>query len=119
MDVSSTILSTGHFAPWFLLLGLFLPRLSLFLAWLLNGYPDTTLPDVVSFVGWLFVPRFLIAFYIYGDMGPNNIWFWAYLALGIAGLLGEWGYAGHRIVRRTTTTGPDGRTTTTVEEEEV
>ncbi len=77
------------------------------------------LPDLVSFVGWLFVPRFLIAYYIYSDMGTGNLWFWAYVTVGIAGLVGEGGYATRRVIRRTTTTGPDGRTTTTVEEEEI
>ena len=49
----------------------------------------------------------------------NNIWFWAYIAMGIFGLFGETGYARRRIVRRRTTVSRDGATTTTVEEEEV
>jgi len=114
----NAFLSTGHLALWLLLAGLFLPRLTLFVAWLLNGYPVNTLPDLLNFVFWLFFPRFLIAFYIYTDIGLNNIWFWAYIATGIAGLVGEGGYAQRRIVRRTTVS-RDGRTTTTVEEEEV
>jgi hypothetical protein len=117
MDMN-TFLSTGHIALWLLLLGLLLPRLALFLAWLGTGYPANTLPDLLNFVLWLFFPRFLMAFYIYTDMGLNNVWFWAYIATGIAGFFGETGYARHRIVRRTTVS-RDGRTTTTVEEEEV
>jgi len=116
---ANVFLSTGHMALWFLLLGLFLPRLTLFIAWLETGIPANTLPDLVNFVLWLIFPRFLIAFYIYTDMGAGNIWFWAYIATGIAGMFGETGYARRRIVRRSTTVSRDGRTTTTVEEEEV
>lgn len=117
--VENSLIATGHLSLLFLIGGLFLPRLTLFLAWLLGAYPVNPLPDLVNFVCWLFVPRFLIAFYIYATLGSANLWFWAYIAVGLAGLFGEGGYARHRIVRRTTTTGPDGRTTTTVEEEEV
>jgi hypothetical protein len=118
MDTNA-FLATGHIALWMLVLGLFLPRLTLFLAWLGPGIAAAdALAPLVNFIGWLFLPRFLFAFYIYSDMGPNNIWFWAYLATGIAGFFGETGYARHRIVRRTTVS-RDGRTTTIVEEEEV
>jgi len=115
---ANTFLATGHIALWLLLAGLFLPRLALFIAWLGSGYPANTLPDLLNFALWLFFPRFLMAFYIYTDIGTSNIWFWAYIATGIAGFFGETGYARHRIVRRTTVS-QDGRTTTTVEEEEV
>jgi len=114
-----TFLAMGHIALWMLLLGLLLPRLTLFLAWLGPGIAAAAvLPPLVNFVLWLFFPRFLMAFFIYTDMGMNNIWFWAYIVTGVAGFFGETGYARHRIVRRTTVS-RDGRTTTTVEEEEV
>jgi hypothetical protein len=114
-----TLFATGHIALWLLIVGLFFPRLALFIAWLTTGdYPPNTLPDLINFVCWLFLPRFLMAYYIYTDMGANNLWFWAYLALGIAGLIGETGYAHRRVTRRTTVS-QDGRTTTTVEEDEV
>jgi hypothetical protein len=111
-------LATGHLSLLFLVAGLFLPRLTLFLAWATSGYPVNPLPDLVNFVLWLFLPRFLIAYYIYLDTGPNNLWFWAYILAGIIGFAGEGGYARHRVVRRTTVS-RDGNTTTTVEEEEV
>jgi hypothetical protein len=115
---TTTLLATGHIALWFLLLGLFLPRLTILIAFLEGGIPVNPLPDLVNFVLWLIFPRFLIAFYIYTDIGANNLWFWAYILTGIAGLVGEGGYARRRVVRRTTVS-RDGRTTTTVEEEEV
>ena len=115
---ANPFLATGHLPLLLLLAGLLLPRFTLFVAWLLNAYPVDPLPDLLNFVMWLFLPRFLIAFYIYTDIGVNNLWFWAYIATGIAGFFGETGYARHRIIRRTTVS-CDGRTTTTVEEEEV
>jgi hypothetical protein len=115
---TTTWLATGHLPVLLLLGGLLLPRFTLFVAWLLNAYPPNPLPDLVNFALWLFVPRFLIAYYIYVDVGINNLWFWAYVITGVVGLFGETGYARHRVVRRTTVS-RDGRTTTTVEEEEV
>jgi hypothetical protein len=115
----NTLLATGPIALWLLITGLVFPRLALFIAWLGAGtYPPNPLPDLLNFFLWLFVPRFLMAFYIYTDIGVNNLWFWAYIVTGIAGAFGETGYVRHRVVRRTTVT-RDGRTTTTVEEEEV
>jgi hypothetical protein len=111
------LLATGHIALWLLIAGLFFPRLALVAAWLVPGaYPANTLPDLLNFVSWLFVPRFLMAYYIYTDLGANNLWFWAYIALGVVGFFGETGYARRRITRRTTVS-RDGTTTTTVEEE--
>jgi hypothetical protein len=101
-----------------LLFGLFFPRLTLFLAWLTTTYPPNPLPVLFNFVFWLFLPRFLIAYYIYVDMGMNNLWFWAYLVTGVVGLFGESNVVHRRVIRRTRVI-RDGNTTTTVEEEEV
>jgi hypothetical protein len=117
--MTNALLETGHIAFWLLVVGLFFPRIALFLAWIgIWPYPPNALPDLGNFLLWLIVPRFLMAFYIYTDIGTNNIWFWAYVALGIGGLVGESGYARRRVTRRTSVT-RDGTTTTTVEEEEV
>jgi hypothetical protein len=114
----NNFLATGHLPLLLLVAGLFLPRLTLAVAWVMSAYPPNTLPDLLNFVLWLFVPRFLIAYYIYTDMGPNNIWFWAYVITGVLGMLGEGGTFHRRVIRRTTVS-RDGNTTTTVEEEEV
>jgi len=115
----NSLLATGHIALWLLIAGLFFPRLALLVAWLGTGtYPPNTLPDLLNFVSWLFFPRFLMAYYIYVDMGTHNLWFWAYIVLGVAGFVGETGYARRRVIRRTTVS-RDGTTTTTVEEEQV
>ena len=112
-----TLLATGHIAFWLLLGGLFFPRIALFIAWLGSGvYPANNLSDLFNFALWLFVPRFLMAYYIFLDMGTNNLWFWAYLVTGVMGFFGESGFVHRRVVRRTSVT-RDGETTTTVEEE--
>src|ERR1700677_3005741 len=70
----NALLATGHLPLWLLVAGLFLPRLSLAIAWIISAYPPNGLADLLNFVLWLFVPRFLMAFYIYTDAGPNNLW---------------------------------------------
>jgi hypothetical protein len=115
---TNTLLATGHIALWLLIAGLFFPRLTLVIAWLAGAYPPNTLPVLLNFISWLFLPRFLMAYYIYTDVGLNNLWFWAYVALGVTGFFGETGYVHRRVTRRTTVS-RDGTTTTTVEEEEV
>jgi hypothetical protein len=116
---AAAFLQAGHIDAWILLLGLFLPRLTLFLAAVFVGdYPPNPLPLLANFIGWLFVPRFLLAYYVYVNAGTANLWFWAYLILGLASLMGESGYVHRRAFRRTTTVNPDG-SRTIVEEEEV
>ena len=115
--MTDTLFATGHIALWLLVAGLFFPRVALFLAWLGSGtYPANDLADLFNFVLWLFLPRFLMAYYIYLDIGMHNIWFWAYLVTGVAGVFGESGFVRRRVVRRTRVT-RNGNTTTTVEEE--
>jgi hypothetical protein len=116
----NSLLATGHIALWLLVVGLFFPRLGLFIAWLGTGlYPANPLPDLANFLLWLFFPRFLMAYYIYLDIGTYNLWFWAYLVLGIAGFSGESGLVRRWVVRRTRRVTRDGDTVTTVEEEEI
>jgi hypothetical protein len=110
-----TLFATGQIALWLLIAGLFFPRLALLVAWLVTGtYPANPLPDLVNILSWFFFPRFLMAYYIYLDIGSQNFWFWAYILIGIAGFFGESGFVHQRITRRTVSR--DGRTTTTVEE---
>jgi len=113
------LFATGHLALWLLIGGLFFPRLCLALAaFVLGGYPANPLSDLANFILWLLVPRFLLAYCIYVDLGMNNVWFWAYVITGILALVGEPGYVRRRVVRRRTTVSRDGTTTTTTEEVE-
>jgi hypothetical protein len=111
------LLATGHISIWLLLGGLFFPRLALALAaFVFGGYPPNPLSDLANFFLWLLVPRFLMAYYIYVDMGTANIWFWAYIVTGIMGLFGEPTMIRRRVVRRRTVVSRGDGTTTTVEE---
>jgi hypothetical protein len=72
---------------WFLIVSLFLPRLSLFIEWW-EGYhfPFNHPWDALS---WVFVPRLMILVMIYQWQG-FGVWFWlhlvaALLALGAGG----------------------------------
>jgi hypothetical protein len=110
------LFATGQIALWLLISGLFFPRLALIVAWLVTGtYPANPLSDLVNVLSWFFLPRFLMAYYVYLDMGTQNIWFWAYIVVGILSTFGEGGYVRRRITRRTSVS-RDGTTTTTVEE---
>ena len=118
MDLN-TLLATGHIAMWLLVTGLFFPRLALLFAWLATGtYPPNALPILLNFFSWLLFPRFLMAYFIYSDVGTTNFWFWAYLVTGVVGFFGESGFVHRKIIRRTEVT-RDGKTTTTVEERDI
>lgn len=63
---------------WFLVLGLFLPRLTLLIAWLSHGIPPNDIPFLGDFALAVFLPRVLMLIYIYGCMGLC-VWFWVHL----------------------------------------
>jgi putative effector of murein hydrolase LrgA (UPF0299 family) len=112
----NSLLATGHLPLLLLVVGLFFPRLTLFFAWFVSAYPPNALSVLLNFVLWLFVPRFLIAYFVYTDLGTNNFWFWAYAITGVLGLFGETGVVHRRTVRRRRVTRRGDRV---VEEEEI
>ena len=115
----NSLLATGHLSLVLLLAGLFFPRLTLALAaFVFGGYPANPLSDLANFILWLLVPRFLIAYDIFLDIGIYNVWFWAYVVTGLAGLFGEPTFVRRRVVRRRTVVARDGETTTVEEVEE-
>ncbi len=87
-----------HAIPvWFLVLSLFLPRISMVIAWLQHSmvqYIPPTIGIIPAIVA-LLIPRVLILFWIYQDQGIT-IWF---LIHAIA-LLAAWGGGSHRVRRR-------------------
>jgi hypothetical protein len=97
------LFASGQIALWLLIAGLFFPRLALLVAWLVTGtYPENPLSDLVNVLSWLLFPRFLMADFICLDLGTQNLWFWAYIVVGVAALMGETGFVGRRVIRRTT-----------------
>ncbi len=66
---------------YFLLFSLFFPRIVLLVYFLMERFPQNTLPLWLDGVLGLFVPRILILIFIYQNMGTNNIWFIAHLVV--------------------------------------
>jgi hypothetical protein len=69
---------TEKLSLWFLLCGLFLPRLTMLVAYASHSFPFDPMPSVLEFFGWLLVPRVLIAYFIYERSGASA-WFWVYI----------------------------------------
>jgi hypothetical protein len=69
-------------ATWFLVLGLFLPRVTLIAAYLTHTVPPNTVPFLLDFLGAIFLPRVLICIYIAFNMGYNE-WFWLHLGVAL------------------------------------
>lgn len=65
---------------WFLLLSLFVPRLTLFFWWVTGNLPYNTTPFIVDVFAAILVPRILVLVYIYGCMGANA-WFWVHFGV--------------------------------------
>jgi len=64
---------------WFLILALFLPRLSLFIAYCSNQIPYNNIPFFGDAIMAFFIPRILILIYIGTNLGCDNGWFAAHL----------------------------------------
>ena len=79
-----------HLLPfWFLVLALFLPRLSIALLWFQNALAPFHLSGLIPAAIWLFLPRALVLFLIYVDRGIG-LWF---IVHAIAALM-MWGGSG-------------------------
>jgi hypothetical protein len=77
---------TGTIATWFLVLGLFLPRLALFVAWCGNQIPPNNIPFFGDFLMAAFLPRILMLIYIVINLGIGG-WFVAHLCMFIFSIL--------------------------------
>lgn len=65
---------------WFLILGLFLPRVALVIAWFSGDIPLNPIPFWGDVIMAALFPRFLIMFYVLFALG-GGVWFWAYLGM--------------------------------------
>ncbi len=65
---------------YFLLFSLFFPRIVLLVYFLLERFPNNTIPFWGDVLLGIFVPRILILISIYQNMGYENVWFAAHLA---------------------------------------
>jgi hypothetical protein len=75
------ILTLTHGIPiWFLVLSLFLPRISLFIGWIHMWW--FFVPQPWAAVLWAFLPRVLVLIFIHAHQG-FDLWFWIHLVTAI------------------------------------
>ena len=85
-------------ATWFLVLGLFLPRVTLVAAYLTSSVPSNNVPFVLDALGTVFLPRVLICIYIAFNMGYSQ-WFWLHLIVALI-VYGVGSAKGRRALRK-------------------
>jgi len=92
------ILTLAHGIPlWFLVLSLFLPRLSLFVGWIHMWW--FFVPQPWAAVLWAFLPRVLVLIFIHAHQG-FDLWFWIHLVTAVVVWLASGASHKRRRVRR-------------------
>lgn len=81
---------------YFLIFSLFFPRIVLLVYLFQDWYPKNAVPFWGDVLLGVFIPRVLILIYIYQNMGADNVWFVAHLAVMILNYFG----GGRTAVRR-------------------
>jgi len=82
MTPEAPIAASQNISTWFLVLGLFLPRVTLVAAWFTQTVPPNNVPFIFDVLGTLFLPRVLICIYIAFNLGYNE-WFWIHLIVAL------------------------------------
>jgi hypothetical protein len=67
----------------FLVLSLFVPRISLILFYLINSIPYNHVPLIGDALLTIFLPRALILIYIVENYGTESPWFWIHLIVAV------------------------------------
>ena len=68
---------------WLLVLTLFIPRISLLIAYFSHQIPVNNIPFIGDLLLYIFLPRLLMVIYIYDNMGWQNPWFWIHIVVAI------------------------------------
>ncbi|HJY63688.1 MAG TPA: hypothetical protein VJ455_05980 [Ignavibacteria bacterium] len=68
---------------WLLVLTLFIPRISLLIAYFWHQIPANNIPFIGDLLLYVFFPRVLMVIYIYDHMGWQNAWFWIHIVVAI------------------------------------
>ena len=71
-------------ATWLLVLTLFIPRISLLIAYFGHQIPANNIPFIGDLLLYVFLPRVLMVIYIYDNMGYQNVWFWIHIVAAIS-----------------------------------
>lgn len=80
---------------WFLIFALFLPRLSMVVAWFQGVLIPFQLHGIIPLLFWALLPRVLVLFLIYTDQGLS-LWFVIHLVVALM----VWGGSGSYHTRR-------------------
>jgi hypothetical protein len=67
----------------FLVLSLFLPRLTLIVFYLFFQIPYNTIPLIGDILLTVFLPRVLVLIYIVQNLGTDSPWFWIHLVVAL------------------------------------
>jgi len=67
----------------FLILSLFLPRITLLIYYFGFSIPPNSVPFWGDAILAVFLPRVLVLIYIYENMGTQNPWFWIHLVVAL------------------------------------
>jgi hypothetical protein len=96
--VPMLILTLTHGIPiWFLVLSLFLPRVSLFIGWIHLWW--FFVPQPWAAVLWALLPRVLVLIFIHAHRGFDS-WFWIHLVTALLVWSGSGASHNSRRVRR-------------------
>jgi hypothetical protein len=91
-----SLMLISHRLPfWFLVFALFLPRVSLVVAWFQGVLIPFHLQGLIPLLFAILLPRVLILFLIYVDQGLS-LWFVIHLVVALL----VWGGGGHQMQRR-------------------
>jgi hypothetical protein len=81
---------------WILVLTLFIPRISLLIAYFSHQIPVNNIPFIGDLLLYIFLPRLLMVIYIYDNMGWQNPWFWIHIVVAIL----VWSKGSHETYKR-------------------
>jgi len=80
----------------FLILSLFLPRITLIIYYLMHLIPVNNVPFIGDVLLSVFLPRILILIYIADTLGTSSAWFWIHLIVAVLVYL----FSGKRATRK-------------------
>ena len=67
----------------FLILTLFIPRITLIIYFLLHQIPYNNVPFIGDVLLTIFLPRVLVLIYIADNLGTSSVWFWIHLVVAV------------------------------------
>ncbi|MBL7127866.1 MAG: hypothetical protein ISS16_02660 [Ignavibacteria bacterium] len=67
----------------FLVLSLFIPRITLIIFYFTGSIPYNSVPFVGDILLTVFIPRVLVLIYIVDNLGTSSPWFWIHLVVAV------------------------------------